>query len=286
MAGTAKTYVPEKKDLNMPAGINWVSKGTTGLRFAAVKSHPPDEVFAWIMPKIKSYPTYKPEIWDCEDHAILAAADIRTNFPGQPVGIAIGKATEGSIAGQDHAVNYIWYESEGGKRWDYKILDPAAEKWAGSFNPEVIIPLPVSGRKDNKELPPFDNPTAFPFREKAAFQLDLRADKFVPPGGDVEKTISNKDFPQRPWPTNPNYKDDATKSEFWTTYDDVFYVFAQIRKKHMGAAVGVAFGDLTKQKKDYAALVLWRSNTEFVYWSPQLGREIPKADFDPRIVIA
>ena len=43
MVGDAKTYVPEKLDLSMPAGIYWLSgkKGTTGLRFAAVKSHPP-----------------------------------------------------------------------------------------------------------------------------------------------------------------------------------------------------------------------------------------------------
>jgi len=294
MGDTAKGLVQGTGDLTMPSGLPWCSSGTTGMRFPAMKSYTPAEVFGYIDEQIKSYPAYKPEIWDCEDHAFLAAADLRCNFPGIPVAIAIGIATHSShssIKGFMHAVNYIWFEENAGKDWVPVILDPAGREWVKGFDPKAVICLPISGKKDHTELTPFEK---FTFQEKAAFQLDVREHGFdLITNGTIGKTLKNKEYTRCSGPKDQKYKQFVNKLT-WSTNDTVFYAFAQIRRKHMGAAVGVAFGELAVKngpKESYAALVLWSSSDQFTYWDVNLGVEISSslqkigAKFEPRIVI-
>jgi hypothetical protein len=295
MGETAKGFVSGDGDLKMPAGIPWCDSGTTGMRFSAMKSYTPGEVIKYITPLIKGYPPYQKDIWDCEDHAFLAAADLRCNFPGLPVAIAVGTATDkkssAGIKGQMHAVNYIWFESKAGADWVPMILDPADEKWIDEFDTKTIIPLPISGLKNHKELRPFE---LFDFRANAAFQLDERVHSFeLITDGTVKKTLENKDFQQCTGPKDSKYKAFVNK-DTWSTNDTVFYAFAQIRKKHMGAPVGVAFGELAPKngpKEQYATLVLWSSQDQFIYWDVNLKRDISSdlkkigAKFEPRLVI-
>ncbi|MGV8175944.1 MAG: hypothetical protein ACP5OU_09610 [Methanothrix sp.] len=303
---TAKGLVPEGTtgDLTMPDGIPWCDSGTTGMRFPAMHSYTPEKVMKYITKKIADYPPYKEEIWDCEDHAFLAAADIRCNFPGAPVGIAIGKATHSShatIRNQMHAVNYLWFQSGGegegkaGENWEHRIFDPAGREWVDDFDAKVIIPLPISGLKDHKELKPFADSNKYPFRIKAAFQLDKRAHQFVLPNGDVMKTLTSGDFEKLRCPGSafPEYNTFFEKKGYWSLHDTVFYVFAQIRRKHMGATVGVAFGEIVFKdgtRQEQSALVLWSSPNQFILWDIDTKSDMSDlkkfgARFEPRIVI-
>ena len=138
--------------------------------------------------------------------------------------------------------------SEGGKEWDYKILDPAAEKWAGSFDPEVIIPLPVSdGKIIRNSLRSIIQPSSHS-GENFRFNWILGQINLCHQVGMWRKQLVTTILYALGRPIQIGRKN-ATKSEFWTTCDDVFYVFSQIRKKFMGAAVGVALGRSYKTKK-------------------------------------
>lgn len=294
MGKTAKGLVQRDGDLKMPSGLPWCDSGTTGMRFLAMKSYPPQEVFPYINNQIVDYPAYQDEIWDCEDHAFLAAAQLRCNFPGIPVAIAIGNATHSShesIKGFMHAVNYIWFQERAGDNWKPVILDPAGREWVDGFDPKVIIPMPISGKKDHNELSPFEQ---FTFQEKAAFQLDVRAHKFdLIADGTVGKALKDKAYKRCTGPKLPKYTQFVNKLT-WSPNDTVFFAFAQIRRIFMGAPVGVAFGDLVvknKPKESYAALVLWSSADQFTYWDVNMGVDISSslqmigAKFEPRVVI-
>lgn len=294
MGDTAKGLVPENGngELKMPSGVRWCNSGTTGMRFPAMLSYDPDEVMKYLINVSVNYPKYQPNIWDCEDHAFLAAADVRCHYPGQPIGIAIGIATEGdvTIKGFMHAVNYLWFEHKvgGQTKWMPQIYDPTMKRFVGSFDTKVIIPLPIAGLTDHQELPPFEK---FSFQKMAAFQLDDRDHKFELIDTAVMNTLTNKLVKECPEPADKELKDLFMQAKYWSFNDRVFYWFAQIRKMHMGAPVGVAFGQATTPDKpqgfEYAGLVLWRSADQFIYWNIQKAKDFKELNitFKPRIVI-
>lgn len=297
--GSTRGFRPECGGLSMP--VPCVNSGTTGMLYSEVHDYPADHVLKFIKNQAIKYPPYQKEIWDCEDHAFLVAADIRCRFPGQPVGVAIGIAAEPEkIKGAMHAVNYIWFMERDNRTHELKCADFAIfdaslpnPRFVKGFKPEVIIPFPVSGLKKEKDCPPG---SGLVFRSKASFQLDRKLPNFnlMP---DVQKTLNEKSV-TCPKPAKIEFESDNhwptlhKTRELWSYRDDMFYAFAQIRKKHMGAPVGVAFGSATfgpskNTIEDYAALVLWESANKFKYWDYKEKAE-PKDfgfTFDPRIVI-
>jgi hypothetical protein len=290
MTGTARGTVSSNGRLDMP--VDRQASGTTGMRYSAMKSHNPADVMKCITELSVNYPPYQIDFYDCEDYSFLAAADIRCRFPGQPVAIAIGKATHPTgLAGQMHAVTYLWFEDKTGgqTKWIPLIFDPTIKSRVDGFDPKVIIPLPVSVLNDHKELPPFDDESTFPFLDEAAFELDYNHKFELIP--DVMKTLKNKLVKECPKPTNLEWQDLFMNPKYWSFSDRVFYWFAHIRAMHQGAPVGVAFGEATTKKKsqnfEYAALVLWKSANEFIYWDIQTAKNLTELDakFEPRVVI-
>jgi len=282
--------------LAMPLPL--VPNGTTGMLYSAMHSHNPNDVMDFIIKEAANYPKYKATIWDCEDHAFLAAADIRCRFPGQPIAIAIGTATEPkALIGVSHAVNYLWFERKEGDKsiWDtVKILDTTLPRpgFVGSFNPTLVIPIPVSGTSNHKDLPPFER---FAFQPTAAFRLDasynftLIESKVIPaleqkPKPDYLRCLKP---PQNVYRSDASWDDLRKNSELRTYRDVVFHAFAHIRKEFMGAPVGIAFGTETETNKDSAMLILWSNQNKFDYWDYQEGKYLAETGvkFKPRIAI-
>jgi hypothetical protein len=276
----------------MPSGVHLRNKGTTGMRFSALKSHDPNAVMNFIADKAKTYGKYENFRWDCEDYAFLAASDVRCRFLGLPVAIAIGKGMEGgpTIEGFNHAINILWFESQVGdqKKWEPRYFDATIGSEVKKFDTQVIIALPVSGLTDHQDLPPFDK---LSFLKDAAFALDGRNYDFNLVNTDVMDTLKNKRVEECPKPTNKEELDLFNNAKYWSTSDRVFYWFAHIRRMHKGAPVGVAFGLATHPKRpnsfDYAALVVWSSPDNFTYWDVNEAKDITQLEvkFEPRIVI-
>lgn len=278
----------------------WVSKGTTGMLYSDAYPYPPNDVLSFIIRQASSYPPYQKDIWDCEDHAFLAAADIRCRFPGQPVGVAVGKANwPPELKGKMHAVDIIWFmNQENGQLkcdkfefFDATLPIPSFIPKEYGFNIEAVIPLPVSGLQNHKDCPPV---AGLPFCSKAAFQLDQRSYKFELMV-DVQKTLDKQTI-RCATPQKKEYESDKIwdslfkRKVLWSIRDYPFYAFAQIRKEHMGAPVGIAFGPATAangQTEDYAALVLWENANKYKYWDYLRKKELKDfgLTFNPRIVI-
>jgi hypothetical protein len=65
--------------------------------------------------------------------------------------------------------------------------------------------------------------------------------------------------------------------------DEVLNWFIQVRREFKGLPIGMGIG--ISRGDDYAALILWKTPTQFVYWSIRGGDEIPPADFSPKYSI-
>jgi hypothetical protein len=278
--------------LKMPPSVRLQNKGTTGMRFPAMKSHSPEIVMQFIEDKARTYGKYQDKIWDCEDYSFLAASDIRCRFLGQPVAIALGIGKEGgpNIIGLPHAINVLWFESDvggGQKKWIHRYYDATIHKEVKNFETHVIIPLPVSGLTDHKELPPFEN---FRFLDSAAFVLDGKAYNFDLINSVID-TLEKKGINDCPRPGDIEGGALFDNPLYYSYNDRVFWWFSHIRQMHKGAPVGVAFGKATNpnvpQSFDYASLVLWRSPSDFVYWDIIGAKDATQMDikFIPRIVI-
>jgi hypothetical protein len=262
--------------------------GTIGMHFNANFIYSITNILYYIKEKSKNYPKYQSNIWDCEDFAFLAAADIRCRFPGQPTAIALGTAIDRESGNSvDYAVNVIWFNrKEGGQtKCETRFIDLTEKIFMYTFDTRILIPLPISGLSDHKELPPFEN---LGLIESAAFQLDRREYKFNLINTEVMNTL--KDAPAKcPEQSEIGWSD--FNRRFWTISDRVFYAFAHIRKKHQGAPVGVAFGIAALQGMaqgfDYAALIIWNNPYNYFYWDVNEARNLEELDikFKPRIVI-
>ncbi|MCX6719265.1 MAG: hypothetical protein NTZ38_02730 [Candidatus Taylorbacteria bacterium] len=281
------------KPLKTPDDVHDVAKGNTGNAIAGMRSHSPDAVMTYIGERARTYPKYQASKWDCEDFAFLAASEVRCRYPGQPVGIAIGIGREGEgIAGKDHAINVLWFESdEGGqKKWAPKYFD-ATLKREVTFDAEVIIALPVLGSTNPAlytRLPTFDN-NNFPFLPIAAFVLDDSYD-FNSMNAVVDTLGKSDGLELCHGPTGVEERE-LFRIPYWTPSDETFWWFSHVRKMHMGAPVGVAFGTATHPQVpngfEYSSLVLWSQENSFRYWDVGAAKYADQLDytFKPRVVI-
>ena len=111
--GTTRSGTTDQIELDIPEGapltITKGAKGTIGFLLPKkriikkkeilfpkwVSNKSPATVMKFIEDQSLTYGKYQSQVWDCEDWAYLAAADVRHQFPGQPVGILLGKGTYG-----------------------------------------------------------------------------------------------------------------------------------------------------------------------------------------------
>ena len=121
-----KTGLAKKLGLDVPSSPPLKGKGTTGLMLPELKKskdgrmilYPklkstwsPEFVMQYIANQANGYGEYIESVWDCEDYAFLAAADVRRRFPGQAIGILLGIGRYGgeNINGKGHAINILWF---------------------------------------------------------------------------------------------------------------------------------------------------------------------------------
>jgi len=292
----AKGFRSTAGQLSIPDGLLPVKFGTTGMLYSQAHSYSPNDVLSFIIKRANDFPPYEAEVWDCEDFAFLAAAEVRFQFPGQPIGIAIGIAKHPpAISGRLHAVNYLWFMGQNDKKPNcntFEIFDstlpiPEFIKNKGGFDVHSMIPIPVSVTNNHKDCPPADQ---LQFINSASFQLDRLQYDFNSIG-DVKKDLQNQVIKlQKPLTTEfmSEKKWNLMKSIFWSDRDEAFYVFAQIRRMHKRAPVGVAFGMLTTPMAsgESGALVLWSSPNQCEFWDYGRMEPLPPiVKFKPRIVI-
>jgi hypothetical protein len=282
------TTMEEK--LHLPKSVHLRNQGTTGAQFQNMPGPGEEHVRRIIIENslrmipgtnIPYYGTYQPEIWDCEDHCFLAAADVRRAQNRQPIGIAIG-----TLGNEDHAVNCIWHQGNDNK-WRYWFYDPTKDSnnrrdINQEFKTKVIIPLPVGSsrnRDDYHPVPPYENKIAFPFLEDAAFLLDKK-DSYnfglIPAAKAKLTEWFQTNYPGPGGHIDPNY---------YQINDNAFYWFAHIHKEFLGAPIGVAFGERDGDKA-YGALILWETKEEYTYWDIDNAEEFGDDVFKPRVVIA
>jgi hypothetical protein len=272
-------------ELDMPEGVGFQQKGSTGMRFSGRRSHSPTIVMDYLAARSKCYDPYIPILWDCEDFAFLATAEVRCKFLGLPIAIGLRSQKNG------HAVVILWFENQVGsqKKWEPIFFDPTLGKQVYDFIPDVIIPFPVGGEMDREDLPGFEN---LSYLDSAAFVLDGRNYKYSLIDLEVIPTLKKKGIDECPKPTNKEELALFRNDKYWNYGDRTFFWFAHIRQKHKGAPVGIAFGKAEhksrKEPFDYAALVLWRSADSFIYWDISGANEpanLGYANFKPRLVI-
>jgi hypothetical protein len=151
--------------------------------------------------------------------------------------------------------------------------------------------LPVLGSKNPAlytRLDPF-NTKKFSFLPVAAFILDdlYKFDSMKK----VEDTLRNVDeFKFCPGPAGLEEKA-FFRIPYWTPSDQTFWWFSHIRKLHMGAPVGVAFGTATHPQVpngfEYSSLVLWSEKDSPRYWDVSAAKYTDQLGyiFKPRVVI-
>jgi hypothetical protein len=280
--------------LKMPDSTHFIDRGHTGNAIAGRRNHPPDKVMNFCVERSRNYPQYVESKWDCEDFAFLAASEVRCAFTGQPVGILVGKGTDGNekIVGKEHAINVLWFQKEGGQNvWYPRYFDATQKREVTGINTELVIALPILASGDAAlytRLNPFDN-NKYPFEPIAAFELDDTYD-FTQMSA-VEGTLARADsFELCPEPPSKEERD-LFRDPYWTPGDDTFWWFSHIRKMHMGAPVGVAFGRAVTKKSPngfgYSALVLWGEDNKIRYWDTGAWRYADEMGytFNPRVVI-
>jgi len=311
--------VTDDVNLDIPKGAPLTKeKGTTGLQLPRLQnvsgtmklvptwiSHSPGDVMQFIEEQSTRYGKYIPEIWDCEDWAYLAAADVRRKFSGQPVGILLGKGKFGpNIEGNDHAINILWFakrDADGKEVWYPRYYDATWKReitdMAGGdppFDTEIVIPCPIGGSdnsKDYKELPPYENNP--PFLKTATFALD-RTDYDFSTINDVKRMLTE-------WNNISYGTASQVDSRLFTQTDQAFYYFAHIRRWHANIRspspkgtlpVGLVVGKIVSSGNDYAALILWNSENkdDYIYWDIYVGEVIDpilkKVDpIKPRVIL-
>ncbi len=224
--------------LKIPQDVCLQGRGTTGMQYLKTKNYDPGLVIKFLKDQETSkIGKYIPNAWDCEDVSFLVASDVRFEFPGQPVGVALGVAKNGgsSLENHSHAVNVFWFEEDIGdvdskREWNAIYFDATIGDVVSRFETHILIPIPISGFKDHKELIPLEN---LKFLDKAAFALDRAYDFELIE--EVENSLVE-------WKHNDPQKKHKVEPVFYTYNDRVFYWFAHIRQLHKGAPVGVVFG--------------------------------------------
>jgi hypothetical protein len=254
--------------------------------FPKWKSYPPGDVMNFIDNQASTYGKYISEIFDCENFAYLAAADVRRKFPGIRIAVLLGYGKYGgpNIVDKEHAVNVLWIEEDAGdgkKVWvprfyDATLHEEITNKADPPFKTEVVISIPILGssdKNDYSELAPFEN---FNFLKTATFALDRTTYDFDSIA-DIKNKLTN-------WISTGYGQSGLGEIEtaLYTPNDMVFLYYAHIIEWYAhhrtpqpptkAAPVGVAFGKIGND--DYAALLLWKSEKEYELWDIYAGAEI------------
>jgi hypothetical protein len=301
--GDSKTGLTEEVELDIPEGASLTTTtGTTGSQLPQMKkiggvmklapqwkSWSPGDVMQFIETQSKTYGGYIPEIWDCEDHAYLAAADVRRRFEGQPVGILLGKGKFGgvNIVNKYHAINILWFEKDAGdgkKVWYPRFFDPTLkppreitkELADPPFDTQIVISVPIGGSPNKNDYKDFAPYGPSDFIKTGTFALD-RTDYDYSAIDDAKKTLAE-------WNTKGYGQSNEIDSALFTPTDQAFYYFAHIRRWYVtdhkphpptkALPVGFVVGKIESSGNDYAALILWKSKTEFIYWDVYGGEAI------------
>jgi hypothetical protein len=226
-------------------------------------------------------------LWECFDRAYLGVSIVRCQTPGAPVGIAFGTALEGgpSVINQPHAILYFWHMMNG--KWTSVLYDPLYGE-INIFKPKAFISFPIyrpnypyPGGKPQL-LSPFDTMTPVDtgvIMMYNNFEIDKGYN--LTNYNNVKSDLDNK-----------RYKLCAPPAEYEkkrTREDRALWVYNQIRSKYKRSAIGFAWGIKIKEadpkKKDSAALVLWKNESEYLLWDVEQGKPIGEGDFQAKFIL-
>jgi hypothetical protein len=219
--------------------------------------------------------------WDCADRSLWAIAHARRSYPGLPMAIAEGKGKVGAgIAGQDHAVVLLWWETDQNKHTtDYIYFDPS---------------LPVADRvlTNKNDFGPIVRITAFPIAKRAApniiAPLDLATidDDIVGHSITMDEYVNlysmrtadkkglldylEADAFSKSCVNSGNHSG-ATDNEIvmcYTDTDRALWNKAHIRRDYPGCPVAVAFGKPVDGVSK-AVNIIWEGAGKKILWDPK-----------------
>ncbi|MGV8125774.1 MAG: hypothetical protein ACP5PV_01005 [Methanothrix sp.] len=311
-----KTGLAKKLGLDVPSSPPLKGKGTTGLMLPELKKskdgrmilYPklkstwsPEFVMQYIANQANGYGEYIESVWDCEDYAFLAAADVRRRFPGQAIGILLGIGRYGgeNINGKGHAINILWFSEREDDQmsWFPRYYDATTKQeiTAQQFDPLLLVAVPIGCSNDKKKYRDFQ-PLLSPVITNGTIALD-RAPYDYDAIGDIKKELNRwVETEYGMGKENENEALGELPDGFYIPSDLTFYWFAHIRNwfaherkprpNKKVPPVGVAFGQF--KEKDLDVLIIWKSPTEYTYFHTVIGEEIDpviRSGFKPRLVI-
>ncbi|GEM_PF-1509399 len=231
------------------------------------------------------------EIWfDCEDVALSTMAHARNKFPGLPIGIVSGVALKGSIKGQRHAFNILWWRK--GKKFYYSLWDPMQKDFyeIDRFLEKIgemraIIAFPTKGNERVEPIPENFSSRGLSLEGKVIAFDEKRL--IYPFGGDDgiksyleendtgDATSFNKVCKQK----HDSVDDSDTYKNWFLDYDRALWTFVHLRRAYPGCPVGLAIGGRSKKpggrtSESYEILIWYRENDtkqgtpKRIYWRP------------------
>jgi hypothetical protein len=270
-----------------------IGGGATKMWFAdqqILEAHSKGKILGVLKAERESNPNFSKHIpgqWECFDRAYWGISVVRCKCPGAPVGVAIGIGKEGSpsVVGQPHAIIYFWtWENND---WTASLYDPLIGE-VHDFQTKAFVSFPPFrpnwGFGIGKILKPFD--TLQSIDQGWIMLYDVMGGYNIDNFDNIKSDLANKSYSLC---TPPN--DEAEKAIFdkkRNREDRVFWVYNQLRNKYNRAAVGFALGtkpNETDKKKDSAAIVLWKSATQCIFWDVENGVEIAPKDFKPKFLL-
>jgi len=308
--GPRKTGLASRIGLDVPSSPPLKGKGTTGLMLPELKkvkddrmilyptfksTESPQRVMDYIANQAAGYGNYIESVWDCEDFAYLAAADVRRRFPGQPIGVLLGTGkgyNNDNIDGKGHAINILWFPERKDNQlsWFPRYFDATTKTEVNTadnpqtVDPLLVIPHPIGCSNDEKKYKDFP-PILKPVITKGTIALDRAPYDFGAISDIKQKLHKWIDIEYGVGKDNENEALKELPDGTYTPSDLTFYWFAHIRNwyaherdprpNNTVPPVGAAFGQFNN--KDLDVLILWKSPTEYTYFHTLIGEDVVKS---------
>lgn len=296
------TPVELKKVLDELGSVGGPKKYATSIWYAEsdiLKSYTEGKIMDALNTERSTNPKFSKDIpgfWECTDRAYWGVSVVRCKCPGTPMGVAIGTGKVGKVVGQPHAVIYFWTWDFNNNSWTQtpSIYDPLYGP-IHDFDPKAFVSFPpyrpnfkFNGIKigEAKLMSPFDTFTPI---DKGWIMPSYDQKYYVDYFEDIKSKLTDKNNKIYTSCLPPNVQSEMDVFKRRRTREDrAFWTYNQIRDTYNRSAVAFALGtkpNETDDKKDSAAIVLWKSAKECIFWDVEQRAEISSADFEPRFVL-
>lgn len=251
-----------------PSGFISVTS-TTGLNIAKVAPNRPTipSVVQYLSNNVDFGNTteQKNNEWDCVDRALWGIAYARQKFPGMAVGMAMGKASVGSIKDADHAVMIIW---DGNNYLYHDPLQPGKPVTFTSIQGVFAFPFGADGQKDI--IDPLKSIILDRMMDNKYVHWDTEYKIYPTKTADrrgIEDYLTYAVYD----PQCINL--DAIDLNYWKAADAALWSYMHVRRHYKGAAIGIAFGVPQDPNKSKVVNIIWAwdPNTKkikTIFWDP------------------